>query len=144
MANNVENLSHGWDKTPEEWREFARVGGKASGVAAKRRRNMRELARLMLDTELLESDNLKAELEARGFDATGAGMVLWAQMHKASRGDTEAARFLRDTSGQKPAELIGIGDTREALEALDKLDMSSLTDDDLHRLIDAAEPVGAT
>lgn len=120
------------ERTPEEVKNMARKGGIASGEARRRKRNMRELARLMLDTDLLDSDGIKQRLIERGFDPTGAGAILFAQLAKAGKGDTEAARFLRDTSGQKPVDGLEIGNLED--KPFETLDLSQLTDEQLKQL----------
>lgn len=45
----IKNLIPNSERTPEELREMTRKGGKASGVARRRKRDMRELMKLMLE-----------------------------------------------------------------------------------------------
>ena len=96
---------------------------------------MREVARTMLDTELRTNDKLRDELNDRGFqDFTEAAAVLLAQLNRARAGDTEAAKFLRDTSGQRPADQVAIGNLDD--KPFETLNLSELTEADLHRLIE--------
>lgn len=129
MSN--ENLIQYKDLTPEERRESARKAGKASGEARRAKRDMREIARLVLDAELLDGDDLKQQLIGRGIDPTGAGAILFSQLAKACKGDTEAARFIRDTSGQKPVDGVAVGNLDG--ETFIHADLSKLTDAELWR-----------
>ena len=122
-------------KSEEEKHEIAVAGGKACGVARRRRAAMRAVARTMLDTELRTNDKLRDELNDRGFqDFTEAAAVLLAQLNRARAGDTEAAKFLRDTSGQRPADQVAIGNLDD--KPFETLNLSELTEADLHRLIE--------
>lgn len=124
----------GRDKmTPEQIKEINSAGGKACADARRRRKAMREVARAMLDTELSANDALRVELEDRGFrDYTEAAAVLFGQLNRARAGDTEAAKFLRDTSGQRPADQIALGSFDDL--PFEQLDLSEMTDEDLLRL----------
>jgi hypothetical protein len=121
--------------TPEQHREYSSAGGKACGEAKRRRKAMREVARAMLDTELQANDALKDELADRGFqDYTEAAAVLLGQLNRARAGDTEAAKFLRDTSGQRPADQVALGSFDDL--PFEQLDLSDLSDAQLLRLVE--------
>lgn len=123
------------DRTPEEHSAISTLGGKAAAEANRRRKAMREVARAMLDTELRANDALKQDLMDRGFqDYTEAAAVLFGQLNRARAGDTEAAKFLRDTSGQRPADQVALG-TFDDLP-FEQLDLSELTDAQLLRLVE--------
>lgn len=129
------------DATPEEKKAIAVAGGKACGEARRRRAAMREVARTMLDTELRTNDSLREQLEERGFqDFTEASAVLLAQLNRARAGDTEAAKFLRDTSGQRPADQVAIGNLDD--RPFETLDLSMLSDDELQHLISVRGGLG--
>lgn len=128
-------------KTPEEIYEINANGGRAAAEARRRRRAMREVARTMLETELRANDKLKEELKDRGFqDYTEAAAVLLAQLNRARAGDTEAAKFLRDTSGQRPADQLAIGNLEDRPFAT--LDLSTLSDADLQHLLEMRRSSG--
>lgn len=128
-------------RTPERAYEINAAGGRAAAEARRRRKAMREVARAMLDTELRANDKLKDELEDRGFqDYTEAAAVLLAQLNRARAGDTEAAKFLRDTSGQRPADQLAIGNLED--RPFETLDLSSLTDAELQHLLELRRASG--
>lgn len=121
--------------TPEEKKANDIKGGQAAAAARRRRKAMREVARAMLETELRANDKLKEELEDRGFqDYTEAAAVLLAQLNRARAGDTEAAKFLRDTSGQRPADQIAIGNLED--RPFETLNLTELSDADLKHLLE--------
>lgn len=123
------------ERTEEEAYAINSAGGRAAGEARRRRAAMREVARAMLDTELRANDTLRKELDDRGFqDFTESAAVLLAQLNRARAGDTEAAKFLRDTSGQRPADQVAIGNLDD--KPFETLDLSSLSDADLQYLLD--------
>lgn len=129
------NLLRAGDLPPEA--EYARnaAGGRAAAEARKRRKTMREIARVMLETELCANDELRQELEERGFkDYTESAALILAQMNRARAGDTEAAKFLRDTSGQRPADQVAIGSFDDL--PFESLNLSELPDEALLRLIE--------
>nr|DAM26874.1 MAG TPA: hypothetical protein [Caudoviricetes sp.] len=130
------NLIKNKDLSPEELRAISTQGAKAANTARRRRKAMREIARTMLDTELRANDELRGVLADRGFeDYTEAAAILLAQLNKARNGDTEAAKFIRDTSGQRPADQVAIGNIDD--KPFESLDLSSLSDAALQRLINA-------
>lgn len=122
--------------TPEERRAQCALGGKRSQATTRKKKAMREVARTILDMELKTEDEFRAELEARGVVQTEAAAVLLAQLIRARTGDTEAARFLRDTSGQKPVDNVAIGNMEDKPFAT--LDLSTLSDDQLKELLEGA------
>lgn len=121
-------------RTAEEAYEINAAGGRAAAEARRRRKAMREVARAMLDTELRANDSLRTELTDRGFkDYTEAAAVLLAQLNRARAGDTDAAKFLRDTSGERPADQLAIGNLDD--RPFETLDLSTLSDADLQYLL---------
>jgi hypothetical protein len=129
------------ERTEEETYAINAAGGRAAAEARRRRAAMREVARTMLDTELRANDTLRHELEDRGFqDYTEAAAVLLAQLNRARAGDTEAAKFLRDTSGQRPADQLAIGNLDD--RPFETLDLSALSDEDLNYLLEQRGGLG--
>lgn len=123
------------EKTPEEIHANNVAGGRAAAEARRRRNAMREVAKAMLETELRANDVLRKELTDRGFqDFTESAAVLLAQLNRARAGDTEAAKFLRDTSGQRPADQVAIGNLDD--KPFETLDLSALSDADLQYLLE--------
>lgn len=114
---------------------------KMFGEAAKEKRRQtmakkkafKNLAKSMLETGLPDGEIKQALIEA-GFDQTDyqAGVLL-AQLRKALIGDTEAAKFVRDSSGQKPTETMQVGTMDDI--PISEMDLSQLSTAELREKI---------
>lgn len=93
----TENLIPTTRRSKEEARELGRKGGKASGEARRKKRDIR------LAMEALLEKSYKGK---NGQELTGAEAIALKQMEKALKGDTKAFEVVRDTSGQKPVEKV--------------------------------------
>lgn len=135
MANE-QNLIQFDEMDEARRREISSNGGKASGVARRKAKNMREAARILLSAPLLDDEETAALLARLGLDADQQSAILLAAIDKAKRGDIEAARYARDTSGQAPAQQvdIGLGDKKP-----EEMDLSGMTEDQLQQLIQGAQ-----
>lgn len=90
-------------QSTEEARERGRNGGIASGKARRRKRAMRDAAKLLLDMPV-KGDSISKALKAMGFDEkdlTNQVAMLVSMWKEAMEGSVSAATFLRDTAGQK-------------------------------------------
>lgn len=96
MANE-ENLKP--VRTKSEARELGRRGGKASGVARRRKAALRETMNQLL-TMQMEVDNLSDVLRADGMESTYEAVVAMAMIQKASQGDVKAYQAIMQTVGQ--------------------------------------------
>lgn len=117
MALNPQNLRV---PTSEEARRNGRKGGKASAEARRRRKDMRETFRDLLDMPLKEGDleEVTALAGANRKNVTVGEAIALIMANKAIKGDVRAAEFVRDTSGQRPASTVQVTETsREASEA---------------------------
>lgn len=108
MANE-ENLKKGAPyrfRTGEQQVEIARRGGIASGEARRRKKTMKETARMLLDMEIPDAaKELKKRLKVMGIseeDFTYQSAVMVGILNQAMKGNTKAAAFLRDTVGENP------------------------------------------
>jgi len=129
---NVNNLR---TPTSEEAREIGRKGGLKSAETRQRQKLFREtLADIMLAP--INDENMAAECRAAGLPENIQGAMLLASAKRAMQGDVEAARFVRDTLGQKPTESFNLGIQGKPIQSLD---LSKLTDDELEALADAAD-----
>ena len=134
-----ENIRDANDKrTPEERRELAKKAGKASGQARRRKADFRKTVNLLLTAEV-DNEEWKPVLESLGIECTLESALLMAQIKMALAGDTQAAKFVAQYSGQsaraeedlenKKADTELIKARKEAItgenendEALDRLD----------------------
>lgn len=97
---NYENIKDANSKrTPDERRELARIAGKASGKARRRKANMRETANRLL-TMVGEVEGLSDILRADGGESTYEEIITMAMIRKAALGDVRAYEALKATVGQ--------------------------------------------
>ena len=134
-----ENIRDVNDKrTPEERRELAKKAGQASGRARRRKADFRKTLNMLLTAEI-DNEEWKPVLESLGVECTLESALLMAQIKMALAGDTQAAKFVAQYSGQsaraeedlenKKADTELIKARKEAItgenendEALDRLD----------------------
>lgn len=132
MPNEYPNLTSNIGKTPEELSERGRKAGQASGVARRRYKTFREGLKQILQMEV-DDPEIKAALQALGLDGTFSDAINMAQIAAAGKkGDTEAARYVRDTVGEKPREGVEIGGLDD--RPIQTIDLSRLTDEQLQAL----------
>lgn len=122
----LENLKY--DFTREEREAMGRKGGIASGETRRKQKNFRDSCKVIMALTTPDKEK-QAQLEALGIDPTILNAINLAVSGKAAAGDVEAARYLRDTSGEKPREGLEIGNLDD--KPLASLDMSKLTDEQL-------------
>ena len=126
------------NRTPEERRELAKIAGQASGQARRRKANFQKTLNLLLTAEI-DNEEWKPILESLGVECTWESALLMAQIKAALDGDTQAAKFVAQYSGQsnraeedlenKKAETELIKARKESItgenennDALDRLD----------------------
>lgn len=111
MANGHENLIPQSERTKEEQRQIASMGGIASGVARRKKKTMRDTINLALG---LRSELTDAEIERYmrvGFadeDIDNQAKIIMGIMKLAAEGDIRAAEFIRDTAGEKPKDSMAL------------------------------------
>lgn len=99
------------ERSPEERRENGRKGGIASGESKRAKKAMRERLEILLGMSLkggkgADIEAIKNFADIKGKNITVEDAMLVAQIQKALKGDTTAAAFVRDTSGQNPVQKI--------------------------------------
>lgn len=107
------NLIQFNELSEEEHRKLAQKGGRASVKARKEKKRMRETIDLILKMALnagteAKIEDIKSFAEVKGKNLTVEQAMIIQQAQKALKGDLQALTFLRDTSGQKPAEAIDL------------------------------------
>ena len=128
----VENLIKMQEVSPEEARKMGQAGGIKSGIARKRSKTMREALKMLLQMETLDEARAEA-LRDLGVDPSYLHSIQLSMLGTAERGDVEAARYVRDTSGEKPAQAVDMAITDKPFEALE---LKALSDQDLAALAD--------
>lgn len=92
---NAQNIIPNSERTPEELREITRKGGIASGASRRRAKSMRQWAKI-----LAKEGMRMTTPEGKEIDGDIAGGIVIAQMRKAAKGDTKAAKFVADLLGE--------------------------------------------
>ena len=87
------------NRTPEERRELAKIAGKASGQARRRKANFQKTLNLLLTAEI-DNEEWKPVLESLGVECTLESAMLMAQIKEALEGNTKAAYFVAQYAGQ--------------------------------------------
>ncbi len=132
MANE-ENLIPFNERSKEECRAIQSAGGVASVAARRKAKSMREAAQILLSAALTDAPETQRALETLGLEADQQGAVLLASLRRAQAGDIEAARFVRDTSGQAPAQMVELGGMDG--KPIQELNLSELSDEQLQQLL---------
>lgn len=110
-------------------------GGKVNAERNRRYRTFRECLQTILSLEVSD-EALRAELEKMGLDPSYSNAISMAAIRKAaSSGDIEAARFTRDTVGEKPTEALQMTFDKP----IKSMDLSQLSDAELEALADQAD-----
>ena len=91
------------ERSQEEAKELGRKGGIASGQTRREQKTMREWAKIFgaIPVKVKTPDGKEA-------DTTTLGAIVAAQMAKATRGDTKAAKYVSELLGETAAEGAGI------------------------------------
>lgn len=116
--------------TPEQRTERARQGALATNEKRRQRKTMREGFKEALKAGVTDA-SMEEALKAIGLEPTMQNAILLAAIGKAMTGDIEAARFVRDTIGEKPTEALQIS----AVQDVQRMDVSGLTDAELQAII---------
>lgn len=98
---NENNLIPNSERSPSEVRENGAKGGRKSGEARRKKRDMKTKLKMLL--ELPACDNDMAELEALGISAEDSDnemVILKGLFLKAAEGDVQAVREIRNILGK--------------------------------------------
>lgn len=123
-------------QSEETLRALRAKGGRNAQATHRRHRAMREVLQQLMALDTTDTAMLDL-LGQLGLDPTNDNAVSLAQILNAVKGDTEAARFVRDTLGEKPTEIYNLGVSPKPIRALD---LSKLSDEELEALADQTEP----
>lgn len=103
MANKQNLIPQAHELTVEE----ASKGGKASVEARRRKKELKELAILWMETEIGK--------DKKGNPLTGAEAMIQLAAKEALKGNAKFWELLRDTAGQKPVEKVMIADVDQSV-----------------------------
>ena len=132
---NDENLRKYAEMTETEKHEWHSKGGTASTAKRRQKKTFAETLRAVLASEY-PVEEAKQKLQSMGLDGTWMDQLSQAQVDKASRGDTEAFRAVRDTIGENPRQAVDVGLTNGPVSGMD---LTQLSDDQLRAMIAARE-----
>ena len=132
---NDENLRKYAEMTESEKAEWHSIGGTASAKKRRQKKTFAETLRAVLASEY-PVEEAKKKLQDMGLDGTWMDQLSQAQVDKASRGDTEAFRAVRDTIGENPKQAVDVGLTSGPVSGMD---LTQLSDDQLRAMIAARE-----
>lgn len=101
------------DFTPEELKENGRKGGIASGIAKRRKAEMKKTLEMLLTMPLQnkkchEIEDIQSFAQLKGKNVTVEAAIMIKQVQRALAGDLPSAEFVRDTSGQKPTNDLNV------------------------------------
>lgn len=131
-----DNLLKAEDLTSEELRTRATNGGIASGKARREKKAMKDTLSALLSMPLksgkaADIETIKNLAAVKGKNITVQEAIMLAQIQKAMKGDTRAAEFVRDSSGNKLKEGIEIsGEVNNPFADLSTEDLKKLIVDD--------------
>ncbi|MFQ9737914.1 MAG: hypothetical protein ACLR06_09405 [Christensenellaceae bacterium] len=111
---NAENLTK-INRSPSEARENGSKGGKQSGKARRKKKQMKDMFEYLLGLDVTDAE-LKKKMSEMGIDdgqMTYNAMVCYSMLRMACAGSVKAATFIRDTTGQKPQDNVKIEGTVE-------------------------------
>lgn len=101
------------DYSPEQCAEWGRMGGKKSGETKRRKKKMKETLEVLMAMPLKrgkcnDPEQIKAFADLKGKNISVQDAILIAQIQKALKGDDAAAKYVRDTVGDKPDDKLDI------------------------------------
>ena len=133
--SNIEK--HNMRLTQDERRNSATKAGIASGKARREKKTMKETLESLLSMplksgECVDVDAIKDLAALKGKNIIVQEAIMLAQIQKAMKGDTKAAEYIRDTSGNKPVTVqnVTIKDTPKLADVISQLGASGLSDDE--------------
>lgn len=133
MANE-ENLKPVQSKS--EARSRGKSGGIASGKARREKKAMKDTLESLLSMPLksgkcADVESIKDLAALKGKNITVQEAIMLAQIQKAMKGDTRAAEYIRDTSGNKLKEAVEFsGNINNPFAELTTEELKKLVDDD--------------
>ncbi len=120
MANE-QNLKPANKRTKSEHREIAKKGGVASGVARRKKANLKKAFETILQAEVA-SPNVKKQLEELGFDSTNEMALAMVMMQKAMKGNVRAFEQISKLTTTDAKDTL---DKKEQKERIKRLELDN-------------------
>lgn len=115
MANE-QNLIPANKRTKDEHREIAKKGGVASGVARRKKANLKKAFETILQAEVA-SPNVKKQLEELGFDSTNEMALAMVMMQKAMKGNVRAFEQISKLTTTDVKDSLDKAEQKERIKA---------------------------
>lgn len=131
-----DNLIPQSQRTKAEQRKIAREGGKASGKARREKKAMKDTLGTLLTMSLKEGtitdiEKITNVASLKGLNISVQEAIMLAQIQKALKGDTKAAEYIRDTSGNKLKDGLELsGGINNPFAGLSTKELKKLVDDE--------------
>ena len=137
MANEENLIPFTSEQSLEEAVNNGRKGGIASGKARREKKAMRDTLETLLSMSLKEGkiddvETIQGIAALKGKNITVQEAIMLAQINKAIKGDTKAAEYIRDTSGNKPTTVqeLSISESGKLADVISQLGSNGLSDDE--------------
>ena len=127
VANDgIENLIPQSERTKEEQREIARIGGIASGKARREKKDRKQIASELLDLTVQGAgiDKIKKFFNIKGVELTAYDTMFLSCMMKAmQKGDANALEKLLKIAGEQFTELldVSVGKSEKLADIMEQL-----------------------
>lgn len=124
------------DRTTDEQQQIAKQGGIASGKARREKKAMKDTLASLLsmplkDDSVVDIEDIQSLASLNGRNITVQEAIMLAQIKKAVKGDTRAAEYIRDTSGNKLKDALELsGGVNNPFAGLSTEELKRLIDDD--------------
>lgn len=107
MTGGKDNLIQMDERTKDEQREIAKKGGIASGKTRRRKRTIKEAAKLILGLPVVEDyKHILEAIEAPENSYTNATLLVAKMFELAAAGNTKAAKLLFDFTEENPVHEV--------------------------------------
>ena len=136
MANEENLIPFTSDQSQEEAVKNGAKGGIASGKARREKKAMKDTLETLLSMQLkngqaADIEDIQSVAALKGKNISVQEAIMLAQIQKALKGDTRAAEFVRDASGNKVAESLNVnGNINNPLAGLTTEELKKLIVDD--------------
>ena len=137
MANEENLKPFTSEQSLEEAVSKGRKGGIASGKARREKKAMKDTLETLLSMSLKEGkiddvETIQGIAALKGKNITVQEAIMLAQINKAIKGDTKAAEYIRDTSGNKPTTVqeLSISEPGKLADVISQLGGNGLSDDE--------------
>jgi len=98
------------ERSKDEVKRIAAIGGKNSGKTRRKKKDIREICDVILSMPATDEMLATIKRSAEGAETAVGGKlsaydtIVLAQVIRACRGDTAAAQYIRDSAGDKPTD----------------------------------------